>query len=364
VPAVAGVDSLAGQVVVGGFEGKEAAPEVLGRVGRGWLGGLVLFSRNVGTPEEVADLNATLASAAPADQPILLAVDQEGGRVARLKSPLLTLPPMRTLGDIDDPALTDRVGRALGAELGAVGFNLDFTPVVDVDTNPRNPVIGDRAFGRDPRTVMRHAVALLEGLQATGVLACAKHFPGHGDTELDSHLALPRVRHDEKRLRSVELPPFYAAAGAGVASVMTAHVVYDALDPLVPATLSRPIVGGILRGEIGFEGIVFSDDLEMKAIVDGWGIGEAAVASIRAGCDMVLVCRSAERQEEARSAIARAATDDARFRDTLERAVLRSLRVRRLAPPPRRPDPIRIATTIGSERHRAIEAEIAHRAAC
>ncbi len=356
------LDVLAGQAVIAGFEGREAPAELTERVARGHVGGIVLFARNVGTVHEVADLNATLASSAPRDLPLLLAVDQEGGRVARLKAPVLALPPMRVLGDIDDTSLTDRAARALGAELRALGFNMDFAPVVDVDTNPANPVIGDRAFGRDPRAVMRHAVAFLEGLQGVGVLACAKHFPGHGDTELDSHLALPRVRHDMRRLRAVELPPFFAAAGAGVASVMTAHVVYDALDPDVPATLSSAIVTGLLRDEMGFDGIVFSDDLEMKAIADSTGVGEAAVRAVGAGCDAVLVCRKAELQEEAREALVRAARDDAGFQDRLRRAFERSVRVRRMAPAPLRADFVRIATTIGSEAHAALAAEIAARA--
>src|SRR5690606_34075683 len=231
---------------------------------QGALGGVILFKRNLGTLEEIAELVAAIQDAYPSGVAPLVSIDQEGGRVARLGAPVVKLPPMRALGERDDADLTRRAARVLGAQLLALGIGVDFAPVLDVDTNPANPVIGDRSFGRDPETVIRHALAFAEGLREAGVIACGKHFPGHGDTDLDSHLALPRIAHDRARLDRVELAPFRAARGK-VPTIMTAHVVFDAIDPSVPATLSRAVIEGVLRGELGYDGVIVSDDLEMKA---------------------------------------------------------------------------------------------------
>jgi beta-N-acetylhexosaminidase len=270
------------------------------------------------------------------DDPPLLCVDQEGGRVARLGPPVISLPPGRAFGDLDDPSLTRAAGRLLGVELAAIGFNVDFAPILDVDTNPANPVIGDRSYGREPARVVRHARAFAEGLEAAGVMACGKHFPGHGDTDLDSHLALPRLSHERRRLDEIELAPFRALAKQ-LPSVMTAHVVFDALEPDVPATLSRRVVTDLLRGELGFEGLVVSDDLEMKAVKDTVGVGEAAVRAIDAGCDAILVCSDLAAIEEAQSALAKASERSSEFRERLARAARRTLRMRRaFAPRPRR----------------------------
>jgi beta-N-acetylhexosaminidase len=322
----------AGQVLVAGFPGRAAPAELTAAATRGELGGFVLFKRNLGGAEEVAELTRSLAAACPSDAPPFVAVDQEGGRVQRLGPPILQLPPMRVLGAIDDPALTEALAELLGAQLAALGFNLDFAPVLDVDSNPDNPVIGDRAFGRDPELVARHAAAFARGLERGGVLACAKHFPGHGDTALDSHLALPTVAHDRARLSSVELRPFELAARAA-STLMTAHIVFPAYDPVRPATLSRALVHALLRGSLGYRGVVFSDDLEMKAISDHYGVGEAACLAIEAGCDALLVCSRPELCFEAHAALCGRAEADARFAARLHEAAERGLSARRRRPP-------------------------------
>jgi beta-N-acetylhexosaminidase len=327
------VPELCGQLLLGGFDGASLDAGYGRELAAGRRAGAVLFARNVEGPAQVAALSRAIADAAPPAAPPLVAVDQEGGRVCRLRAPFTVLPPARRLGEIDDLALTEAAAEQVGRELAAVGINFDFAPVVDVDSNPQNPVIGDRSFGRDPRTVMRHGVAFLRGLQAAGVLACAKHFPGHGDTSLDSHLDLPRVEHARDRLRAVELPPFHAASGAGVAAMMTAHVVYDALEPLVPATFSRAVCASLLRAEMGFEGVLVSDDLEMGAVTRHGSIEDAAVEALWAGCDLLLVCSSAELQCRAHEALVRRAEGDARFRDRCRQAAERVLRIRRLCPP-------------------------------
>ena len=322
----------AGQVLVAGFPGRAAPAELIQAAGRGELGGFVLFKRNLGSAAEVAELTRALVAASPENAPPFVAVDQEGGRVQRLGPPVLQLPPMRVLGAIDDLALTEALAERLAAQLAALGFNLDFAPVLDVDSNPDNPVIGDRSFGADPEQVARHGAAFARGLERGGVLACVKHYPGHGDTEQDSHLALPSVVHDEARLSRIELRPFELAASAA-STLMTAHIVFPALDPARPATLSRVLLEERLRGRLGYRGVVFSDDLEMKAISDHYGVGEAACLAIEAGCDALLICSQPELCFEAHAALCRRAEHEATFAAQLARAAAQGLAVRRRCPP-------------------------------
>lgn len=287
-----------------GFPGKHVDAD-LARLMDAGVYGAILFKRNVGTAEETAALCRDLK--VRAGRPFILSVDQEGGRVARLRgAPFTALPPMRELGARGDAALVERAGRLLAHELRSVGFDWDFAPILDVDTNPANPVIGDRAFSRDPEEVARLGVALARGLEAGGVASCGKHFPGHGDTNADSHLDLPRLPHDLERLRRVELVPFRAFARAGLASLMTAHVLFDALDPAVPATMSTRVLDGLLRKELGFDGVLVSDDLEMKAIADHYSVEEATVLGTLAGVDLFLVCHRWDVQERCIEALVRA----------------------------------------------------------
>ncbi len=320
-----------------GFPGREAPPAIVEATEAGHLGGILLFRRNFDTPAEAGRLATGLAGRAPADAPLLVGVDQEGGRVARLGAPVVRLPPMRALGDAGDPELCREAGRVLGRQLRALGFSIDFAPVLDVDSNPANPVIGDRAFGARPEDVARFALPFADGLHDAGVASCGKHFPGHGDTDLDSHLALPTLAHGRERLDAVELAPFRAAVGR-LPSLMTAHVVFEALDPGVPATLSRRVVTDLLRGELGYGGVVISDDLEMKAVSARWGVVDAGLAAIDAGCDCLLVCSDVAALAALREALERRAERDARFADRLREAAERTLALRRAFPPARSVD--------------------------
>ena len=263
----------------------EAEPGDLEAMQRVGIGGVILFARNVQSPQQVAAITRELQTAAlnSGHPGLFLAIDQEGGRVMRLRARhgFTELPPMRALGARGDEGLARQAGALLGRELRAVGIDLDYAPVVDVDTNPANPVIGDRSFSSDPGVVGRLGAALALGLQSAGVAACAKHFPGHGDTSQDSHTHLPRLPHALERLRRVELPPFAALARAGVASVMTAHVVFEALDAERPATLSAPVLR-LLRDEVGFDGCCVSDDLEMKAVAEHFPLERVAPGCARA----------------------------------------------------------------------------------
>jgi beta-N-acetylhexosaminidase len=266
------IDGLAARVLLPGFTGL-APPDWLRRWIERGLGGVVLFSRNVSSPEQVAALTAELRG-------LLVVIDEEGGDVTRLEHDRgSSYPGNFALGVVDDVGLTERVGEAIGADLAAVGVNLDFAPVADVNTNPRNPVIGIRSFGSEPELVARHVAAFVRGMQAVGVAACAKHFPGHGDTELDSHHELPTVAGD----LDAALLPFRAAIEAGVRAIMSAHIRVPELDD-VPATVSPRILRGLLREELGFTGLVITDALDMKGVTATVGIG-AAVQALAAGAD-------------------------------------------------------------------------------
>jgi beta-N-acetylhexosaminidase len=238
---------------------------------------------------------------------------------------------MRRLAELGDPELCRSAGRVLGRQLRALGVSIDFAPVLDVDSNPENPVIGDRAFGPDPAAVIRFALPFAEGLHEAGVASCGKHFPGHGDTDLDSHLALPRVVHARNRLDAVELAPFRAAIRA-LPAMMTAHVIYDALDPGVPATLSHRIVTGLLKEELGYGGVVISDDLEMRAVSERFGVVDAGVRAIEAGCDALLVCSDVAAMLRLRDALGRRAEADRAFADRLADAAKRTRALRRAFP--------------------------------
>jgi len=278
-----------GQIAMIGFDGPRVPPEV-GALAREFdLGGVVLFARNVEGPDQVAETAYELQRLGT-ELPLWIAVDQEGGRVARLRRGFTEWPPASTLGRCGDEQLAERFARALAVELRTVGISMDFAPVLDVHTAPANTVIGDRALSDQVEVVVRLAPILVRALQEAGVAACGKHFPGHGGTRLDSHFDLPVVEDPVERLREVDLRPFRAAIDAGVIAIMTAHLLVPALDEQRPATLSSAILGGLLRRELGFDGVTVSDDLGMRAISDRYTIERASVAAVAAGCDAVLLC--------------------------------------------------------------------------
>ncbi len=338
-----------------GFHGTTASAEVLELIRRG-VYGVILFARNVEDAEGVAELCASLKRAAEG-RPLVVSIDQEGGRVARLRSKhgFTELPPMRALGRTGDAGLAFEVGALLGRELRAVGIDQDYAPVVDVDTNPANPVIGDRSFARDAAEVGRMGAALARGLQSEGVAACAKHFPGHGDTSQDSHNALPRLPHDLARLLEVELVPFRALADAGVASMMTAHVVFDALDPLRPATLSTAVLR-LLRERCAYGGCVVSDDLEMGAVADHYPLEVAVPAALAAGVDALLVCHQAAVQHRAIDLARTAVEGGALTRERLAEARQRVQGLASWAGPP--PDPRAVRANLRTDEHLRLAARV------
>jgi len=301
------LDSLALRVQLPGFPGTSYDGEVLALFEEG-LGGACLFGSNTASgARSVQGLAASVSDVAPG---ALLAIDEEGGDVTRLHtdagSPVLGAAG---LGVVDDLDLTRATGRAVGDDLVALGIRLDLAPVADVNSNPDNPVIGTRSFGADPDRVAAHVAAWVAGLQEAGVSACVKHFPGHGDTGEDSHVALPTLEADPGLLRRRELPPFVAAVAAGADAVMTSHLLVRALDPALPATLS-PTVLGLLRSELGFDGAVVTDALDMAGASAGRGIPEAAVLALAAGAD--LLCPGAEKDVALVRDVQRAVVDAVR----------------------------------------------------
>ncbi|MFI8259346.1 glycoside hydrolase family 3 protein [Streptomyces sp. NPDC085665] len=277
-------DALA--VLQPGFEGTTAPAWLLRQVGEG-LTAVGLFGRNITSPGQLAALTAQLR--AERDD-VLVAIDEEGGDVTRLEvRGGSSFPGNLALGAVDDTALTRDVARELGRRLAECGVNLNWAPSADVNSNPDNPVIGVRSFGADTRLAARHTAAYVEGLQAAGVAACTKHFPGHGDTNVDSHHALPRIDADLDTLAARELVPFKAAIAAGTKAVMSAHILVPALDPTRPATLSPQILTGLLRKELGYEGLIVTDGMEMNAIAGTYGIERGSVLAIAAGADAICV---------------------------------------------------------------------------
>ncbi len=286
------IRKAAGELITCGFLGTQLDAELKDLLKETQPAGIIFFSRNFESPQHLAEFAKELKHHRPED-PFLLSIDQEGGRVARAKEPATIWPPMQILGAIDDTKLTYRVGQSLAAELRAMNIDINFAPVLDVNTNPDNPVIGDRSFGETPDRVSRHGAALVKGLQEFGVGACGKHFPGHGDTDLDSHHSLPFISHDLKRLREIEWPPFRAAIEAGVSSIMTAHVVLEAIDEKHPATLS-PKTLRVLQKELDYRGLLISDDLEMKAVSEHYSMKEMVHRGLEAGISHFLCCKDPE----------------------------------------------------------------------
>ena len=343
-----------GQLFMLGIHGTEPSKELRDLFKTYHPGGVILFSRNLEDPEQAAHLTNALQKLA-LKMPLLVSIDQEGGRVARLPKGFTLFPGQGALGRADVTDLAYAFAEVTALELRAIGVNMDLAPVLDVNTNPRNPIIGDRSFGHDPELVETLGLAVIAGLQDNGVLACGKHFPGHGDTAADSHKELPTVSHGLDRLRAIELRPFVHCFQNGMAAVMMAHVRYPALDPDSPATLSPAILTDLLRTQLHFKGLVLTDDLEMHAILDHYGIEEAAIRALQAGADILLICKDHERQVAAMEAVHRAVQNGDIPELQIEHAVLRILEAKDRCLLPYAPvDPKSAAERVGTKQHRDV----------
>ncbi len=300
-----------GQLLVCGFRGTTLPSSVAIALRESTIGGVILFSRNIESTEQLIELNRAIYSLTRTIAPFVT-IDHEGGRVDRLKSPFTHFPPCLIYDGFEESTRLPRIreaARIMGEELRATGFNVDWAPVVDIQSNPANPVIGDRAYGTTATRVGEAIEAAIQGFASAAIGCCAKHFPGHGDTHLDSHLALPIVDQPLNELLIRELVPFRRAIRQQVPFIMTAHVVYRAIDPDRPATLSRQWLTDILRNDLRFNGVIVSDDLDMKAITDHDGVEEAAVMAVAAGADLLLICHSFEAHVAVREALLKAVSD-------------------------------------------------------
>jgi beta-N-acetylhexosaminidase len=292
--AMATLRQKTGQLFLVGCQGEALTREERLTFEQCSFGGFILFGHNCCEPRQILSLSRSLWQCA-SEEPPFIAIDQEGGRVHRLPAPFTQFPAASAIGARNDPNLAYQLGHAVAVELAVTGINLNFAPVLDVNSNRQNPIIGDRSFGSDPNRVIAISSAWTRGLKEGGIIPCGKHFPGHGDTDQDSHFDLPVVDKPIEALMAADLPPFAHACRNGIESLLTAHVRFTSLDPDRPATLSEPIVTGLLRHQLGYDGVIFSDDMEMKAISDNYGLEDAAVLAVRAGVDSLLYCHDLHR---------------------------------------------------------------------
>lgn len=323
--AALSTEEKVGQLLVAGIEGTSPGDDARWAIQEAKAGGIILFGRNVASAGQLAQLNNDLKAlnSDAGNAPLFLCVDEEGGMVSRMPPEVQDLPSaydfIRSGGD---PSAR---GAVLAAECAAFGFNVDFAPSLDVWSNPQNTVIGRRAFGTDPQTVTEAGTACTYAMMAAGVIPVVKHFPGHGDTLTDSHVGLPVVEKSREALLENELAPFRAAMDEGAPAVMVAHILMTQLDPQRPASLSPAVVTGLLREELGFNGVVFTDDLTMEAVSQTYGMGEAAVLAVEAGCDMALVCHRSDNLKAARSALLEAVDSGRISMERLDESVYRIL---------------------------------------
>jgi len=316
-----------GQMIMIGLKGEELTKEEEQLLRNYSFGGFILFAHNLKEPKQILSLCRSLWEIEK-EHPPFIAIDQEGGRVHRLPAPFTHFPAAAALGRTGNTDLAYRFGLATARELAAVGINLNFAPVLDVHSNPDNPVIGDRSLSSDPRQVATLGWSVIEGLRDGGIIPCGKHFPGHGDTTKDSHLDLPVVEKDLTALRAVELPPFVRACGNQIESLMTAHVLYPSLDRDYPATLSQSIIGRLLREEIGYQGVVFGDDLEMNAISKNFSLAEAVSRSVRAGVDVLMFCHDKTSAIRAFDFLYQKSEKDVKLEERIEESLQRIKRLK------------------------------------
>ena len=281
-----------GQLLIVGFEGTKLPIPLIGALTKGEIGGVILFARNFESREQILALNEQI-HAIPAPYPIWIGVDQEGGKVQRIGESLGSqkIPAAMEIAQTT-PDNSYRIAANTAQDLKSLGFNLNFAPVLDIHTNPQNPIIATRAFGTTPEQVIEFALPVIQAHMDCGMIPCGKHFPGHGDTSKDSHTDLPEITHSIERLRNVEFKPFKAAIDAGLPMMMTAHIVMSGLGERFPSTLSPMVVTDILRNELGYQGVIVSDDLEMDAIIDNFSVLKAVTLGLKAGVDAFLICKS------------------------------------------------------------------------
>lgn len=320
------LDEKIGQLIIGGFNGYTVDSNTKKLIKENHLGGFILFQRNVENPNQLLELTNTLKSLNKENMaPLFISTDEEGGNVTRMPKEIKKLPSNSYIGKINNEDFSYNIGKTLGKELNAFGINIDYAPVLDINSNPNNPVIGIRSFGNNKDIVTRLGTRTMEGIKSQNVIPVVKHFPGHGDTSVDSHMGLPIVNHDLKRLTDFELVPFKSAIDKGADAVMVAHILIPKLDPKYPATLSYNIITDLLRKDLGFDGVVITDDMTMGAIIKNYNIGDAAVKSINAGADIILVSHQYENIQKVFNSIKESVLNKTITEDRINESVYRIL---------------------------------------
>lgn len=284
-----------GQLLIVGFEGTEINTFTRIMIEEYKIGGFIIFSRNIVDENQLLYLINDLKTLNKENSaPLFISIDEEGGLVSRLPTAYKKLPSSEVLGDINNSDISYKFGKILGKRLNLLGINLNFAPVIDIDSNPKNPIIGKRSFGDSAEVVINNGINVLKGIEAERVISAVKHFPGHGDTSVDSHVNLPIVNKSLKELQEMELLPFKKAIEQKVDMIMVAHILFPELDVIYPSTMSSTILGGLLRKELGFNGVIISDDMTMGAIIENYTLKIAVLEFLRAGGDIALICHGQE----------------------------------------------------------------------
>jgi len=323
------LDEKIGQMMFAGVSGTTLQPETTSLIQKAKVGGLILYGNNLETPQQTVTLmNDRMAANSKNQLPLFLGTDQEGGKVVRLPGALNNFPTNQKIGDINQSKFSFEIGQLLGEQLRAFGFNLDFAPVLDVNSNPNNPIIGDRSFSNDPAIVSQLGIQTMKGLESEQVIPVVKHFPGHGDTSVDSHLELPKVTKSLNDLNQLELVPFKEAINSGADVVMVAHILLPKIDPQYPSSMSKEIITGMLRKQLGFDGVVMTDDMTMKAITNHYAIGQAAVDSIKAGSDIILIAHEYANMTAAIEAVKVAVSNGEITEERINESVQRILKLK------------------------------------
>jgi len=318
-----------GQMLLVGIEGTALDEKAKRMIAEDKIGGIILYADNISDlPGMVNLINNLKKSNAGNPAPLFISVDQEGGKVSRMPKEFVSIPSSRVTGNTNKAPLARTMGELLGRELMLTGFNMDFAPVLDVNSNPKNPVIGDRSFGSSAALVAKMGLAEMEGLRSEGMIPVVKHFPGHGDTSVDSHLELPVVNKTEQQLSKLEWIPFQTAIREQAEAVMVAHILFPKLDPAKPASLSEVIIGDILRGDMGYQGVVITDDLTMGAIMKHYELSGAAVDTIKAGSDILLIAHGYDNEALVLKQIKQSVKDGTLTEERIDESVMRILKLK------------------------------------
>lgn len=320
-----------GQMIIVGFNGYEVDSDFRDLLESYKVGGVILFKRNIKNAEQLLNLNNNIKNINSKNKlPLFISVDEEGGRITRLPMGSRKFPSNKVIGKENNKGLSYKIGKQIGTELNDFEFNMDFAPVLDIYSNPKNTVIKDRSFGTDSEIVKTLGTATMKGLQDSNVISVVKHFPGHGDTTVDSHIGLPVVNHDKQRLDKFELIPFKEAIDKGADAIMTAHIVLPNVDKSKkPATLSKIILTDILRDKLNFNGVIITDDMEMGAIANNYGTKNASVEAIKAGADIILMCHTKEKQIESLEDLKEAVNNGVISIERIDESVRRIIKLKR-----------------------------------